>query len=277
MWNQNKKQKKGIIFSTAVIALGCLLSALYANSAMKQSGDYSVDLSQLDGALDNATGQNEEAQGLPSDGIGADAGAAQELARASGSDVVNPSPAGKLTAQLEREKAMTGQAEIVPAGNEAVMHEEETLQTPETLVPDASLHFAPEDGCGWPVNGDVILGYSMDKSIFFETLQQYRYNPAIYISAQEGDNVSACAKGQVTEIGSDVLIGQYVKMNLGDGYEVTYGQLDDLEVAKGDTVARGQVIAKVAPVTKYYAVEGMHVYLKIEKDGQPVDPMELME
>lgn len=277
MWNQNKKQKKGIIFSTAVIALGCLISALYANSAMKQSGDYSVDLSQLDGALDNATGQNEEAQGLPSNGIGADAGAAQELARASGSDVVNPSFAGESTAQLEREKAIAGQKQPVSTGDAAVLQEKETLQTPETIVPDASLHFAPEDGCGWPVNGDVILGYSMDKSIFFETLQQYRYNPAIYISAQEGDNVSACARGQVTEIGSDALIGQYVKMNLGDGYEVIYGQLDAPEVAKGDTVARGQVIAKVAPVTNYYAVEGTHVYLKIVKDGQPVDPMELLE
>lgn len=270
MFNQDKKQKKSILFSTAVIALGCLISALYANSTMKQNDDFSVDLSRLDGSDANVADQSAGADGLTG------AGAGDALAKASGSDVVNPQPSGKLTAQEEKAKVLAGQEEMPAYSQQEDLQQETALQSPESFVVDTTLAFAPEDGMGWPVNGNVILGYSMDKSIYFETLQQYRYNPAIYIGAAEGDSVSACAKGQVTEIGKDAQIGNYVKMSLGSGYEVTYGQLSDLEVAKGDIVARGQVIGKVAPVTKYYSVEGTHVYLKIEKDGQPINPMDLM-
>lgn len=35
-------------------------------------------------------------------------------------------------------------------------------------------------------------------------------------------------------------------MNLGDGYELTYGQLTDLTVAEGDVVTTGEIIGKVA-------------------------------
>ena len=62
-------------------------------------------------------------------------------------------------------------------------------------------------------------------------------------------------------------------MNLGDGYELTYGQLTDLAVAEGDMVITGDLIGKVAAPTMYYSVEGTNVYFKLTKDGVPVDPM----
>lgn len=141
----------------------------------------------------------------------------------------------------------------------------------------AVLTFSPEDGMTWPVSGDVILNYSMDAAVYFQTLEQYKYNPAIYISAVEGTPVSACAKGVVKEIGTDAQLGQYVVTTLGSGYEVVYGQLTDLQVEEGATVARGQVIGNVAKTTKYFSVEGDHVYLEILKDGTPVDPLQLLQ
>lgn len=289
MYNQNKKQKKGIIFSTAVIALGCLISALYANRTINQPRDYSVDLSQLDSVeQDAALGDVDMAADSQQDVL-TGAGAGNEIARANGADVVNPTPYGQQIAEQEQAKGVIRENIALPSeqedekvaalgGSDALAQTGEQMsEQTQRLQPDASLSFSPEDGMGWPLNGDVILAYSMDKSIFFETLQQYRYNPAIYIGAEVGDNVNACARGQVVEIGDDAQIGKYLKMNLGSGYEVTYGQLSDLQVSEGDTVSRGQVIAKVAEVTKYYSVEGSHVYLKIEKDGQPVNPMELLQ
>ena len=62
-------------------------------------------------------------------------------------------------------------------------------------------------------------------------------------------------------------------MDLGNGYEVTYGQLDNILVSEGSYVAKGDVIAQVAPPTKYYSVEGTNVYFKLTKDGVPVNPM----
>ena len=34
----------------------------------------------------------------------------------------------------------------------------------------------------WPVDGNVIMNYSMDKTVYFSTLDQYKYNPALIIS-----------------------------------------------------------------------------------------------
>lgn len=47
------------------------------------------------------------------------------------------------------------------------------VQTNEEPV----LHFAATDTIGWPLEGDVILNYSMDRSVYFATLDQYKYNP----------------------------------------------------------------------------------------------------
>ena len=68
-------------------------------------------------------------------------------------------------------------------------------------------------------------------------------------------------------------IGKAVTMDLGNGYEVTYGQLDNILVSEGSYVAKGDVIAQVASPTKYYSVEGTNVYFKLTKDGVPVNPM----
>ena len=46
----------------------------------------------------------------------------------------------------------------------------------------------------WPVEGEVILPFSMDRSVYFKTLAQYQYNPAMLIGAEEGTEVFAAAK-----------------------------------------------------------------------------------
>ena len=45
----------------------------------------------------------------------------------------------------------------------------------------------------WPIVGDVLVNYSMDKTVYFPTLQQYKYNPAIVIAANKGDSITAAA------------------------------------------------------------------------------------
>ena len=62
-------------------------------------------------------------------------------------------------------------------------------------------------------------------------------------------------------------------MELGNGYEVTYGQLSNVLVSEGSYVSMGDMIAQVAAPSKYYSVEGTNVYFKLTKDGEPVNPM----
>ena len=84
-----------------------------------------------------------------------------------------------------------------------------------------ALDFSEEDGLVWPIVGDVLINYSMDKTIYFPTLEQYKYNPAIVISATQGENIAAAADGRVTSVGYDPVIGNTVVMDLGNGYELT--------------------------------------------------------
>lgn len=139
------------------------------------------------------------------------------------------------------------------------------------------LDFHEEDGLVWPIVGDVLINYSMDKTIYFPTLQQYKYNPAIVIAAAQGANISAAANGRVTSVGYDPVIGNMVVMDLGNGYELTYGQLENITVSEGSYVNVGDGIGTVAYPTKYYSLEGSNVYFKLTRDGVPVNPMSQLQ
>lgn len=135
-----------------------------------------------------------------------------------------------------------------------------------------SLHFAEGDGLLRPVSGEVLIPFSMDSSVYFSTLDQFKYNPAMMIAAAEGSAVTACAEGVVTDIFQDSEIGYAVTMDLGSGYQITYGQLSDISVTLNDHVQAGAAIASIAAPTKYFSVEGSNLYLKLTADGTPVNP-----
>ena len=154
--------------------------------------------------------------------------------------------------------------------------ETETAEAISTTV-QPSLDFNEEDGLVWPIVGDVLINYSMDKTIYFPTLQQYKYNPAIVIAAPQGTSITAAANGRVTSVGYDPTIGNMIVMDLGNGYELTYGQLENITVSEGSYVSVGDGIGTVAYPTKYYSLEGSNVYFKLTKDGEPVNPMSKLQ
>ena len=148
---------------------------------------------------------------------------------------------------------------------------EDTEAIATTIQP--ILDFTEEDGLVWPIVGDILLNYSMDKTIYFPTLEQYKYNPAIVIAATEGETITAAADGKVVSVNYDPQLGNMVVMDLGNQYELTYGQLDNITVSEGSYVATGDIIGNVAYPTKYYSTEGANVYFKLTKDGEPVNPI----
>ncbi len=135
-----------------------------------------------------------------------------------------------------------------------------------------SLQYSEESGLVRPTAGAVLMPYSMDGSIYFATLDQYKYNPAVMLSAEVGDSVSACAAGQVLSVFQDAEIGQAVTLDLGSGYQATYGQLQNLTVSVGSYVNAGDILGYVAAPTKYFSVEGTNLYFQLTKDGIPVNP-----
>lgn len=135
------------------------------------------------------------------------------------------------------------------------------------------LSFAGTEALTLPVVGEVLLDYSMDHAVYHATMRQYKYNPALVLAAPEGTVITAATEGIVKSIYYDAQTGNTVTFDVGDGYELTYGQLEELAVAEGDRVSAGDLVGKVAAPTIYYSEEGPNVYFKLTKDGTPVDPL----
>ena len=171
----------------------------------------------------------------------------------------------------EGEDTQESEAEIAAQAPVAEVVEEE----PKVIADAPS--FQEGDTLQWPVAGEVLLNYSMDKAIYFSTMQQYRYNPSVVIAAKEGDTITAAADATVKKIYNDAHTGNTVLFDLGDGYELTYGQLTDITLEEGQQVKAGDVVGKVAEPTIFYSVEGSNVYFKMTKDGEPVNPLEMVE
>lgn len=172
-------------------------------------------------------------------------------------------------------KTKDGEEEITEAMVE-LPAEDEILEADSEAVAaqiQPELTFSEADSLVMPFAGNVLINYSADKSVYFPTLQQYKCNPALVLAATSGESVKAAAAGMVSRIYDDPMTGHTVVMNLGNGYELTYGQLQEVTVSEGTYVAEGEIFAEVAEPTRYYAVEGSNLYLKLTKDGVPINPM----
>ena len=128
------------------------------------------------------------------------------------------------------------------AENDPSEGDEPGEETPVGNVTQETLHFQPERGLVWPLEGPTLLDYSMDGTVYFPTLQQYQYHPAMVIGGEVNDKVYFIAKGKVTNIETNEVTGCTVTQDLGDGYTAIYGQLKELNFKVGDMVESGQVI-----------------------------------
>ncbi|MDE7325018.1 MAG: peptidoglycan DD-metalloendopeptidase family protein [Lachnospiraceae bacterium] len=169
------------------------------------------------------------------------------------------------------------QSEIKVVKNDEEEKENPPQETAQVNNPTAQeLKFSEEDGLGWPMSGNVVKNYSADKLVYFETLGQFKTNPCIFIAGEKGSPVVAAADGIVTEVKKEDKTGHTLVMDIGGGYTLTYGQIGEVAVKIGDYVEAGQELAKLATVTKYYRLEGDHLYFQVQKDGQNVNPMTLI-
>ena len=117
----------------------------------------------------------------------------------------------------------------------------------------------------------VVLAYSTDHAIYDPTLEQYRTNASVSLSAKKGTEVKAAADGVVKEVKKDAQAGNLVRIAHGEDWLTTYGQLADaVAVKEGESVKQGQRIGTVAAPTKYGVALGEH-------HGEPQNPMEKMK
>ncbi len=154
---------------------------------------------------------------------------------------------------------------------------DDASETSVDVSGETTLNYDPKESISWPLVGNVIIPYSMDTTVYFETLQEYKCSPAMVIEAKTGDEVKAVYECKVAEVSSNSELGNYVKLDLGNGYMVTLGQLQDVKVALGTQLAAGDVVGTVGEPSRFYSKEGTSLYFAVEKDGNPVDPMLLIQ
>ena len=159
--------------------------------------------------------------------------------------------------------------------------ETESSEAPETvnakLKTADDLGFSADSRLSWPTEGEILRDFSMDATVYYPTLNAYKVSPAVLIQSEAGTPVKAPAEGIIRQMGYNQEIGNYVILELGNGYELTLGQLADLQAAAGDYVEAGTVLAEVAEPTIYYSIEGDNLYFQMTKDGEAIDPLDFMD
>jgi murein DD-endopeptidase MepM/ murein hydrolase activator NlpD len=118
----------------------------------------------------------------------------------------------------------------------------------------------------WPVHGRVLAG--------FGPLAGRSRNDGINIAVPEGTDVKAADDGVVVYAGSDVNgYGNLVLLRHSNGFVTAYAHASALLVSLGETVRRGQVIAKSG---RSGNVSEPLVHFEIRKGTLPIDPMQYL-
>lgn len=97
-----------------------------------------------------------------------------------------------------------------------------------------------------------------------------RFHHGLDFSAPVGTQVRATADGVVIMVQQQRGLGKVIKIDHGGGVVTVYGHLDGFEVAKGDEVQRGQIIARSGNSGRSTAP---HLHYEVRLDGRSVNPL----
>ena len=276
MDGEKMKGRRSWMIALAVMVLAAgAMTAVYSYS-QKEEKKQQENVADKDAGKDKG---NKKEDGASDDFVATNPKTEEEASEklAEADSIIKPSDNAVASKDSDGQaQSDSGQTEEENVTNTAA----ETENEPETKAAAATtktLHFAAEDGLNWPLQGNVVLNYSMDQTVYFATLDQYKYNPAVIIAGEVNDRVSAAAEGKVTDISNSAVTGCTVTMDLGDGYSAIYGQLKEVPYEVGDIVGKGKLVGYIAEPTKYYSVEGSNLYFALQKDGEPVDPVSFFE
>lgn len=118
----------------------------------------------------------------------------------------------------------------------------------------------------WPVRGKVITSYGAKTN--------GKSNDGINLAVPEGTPVKAAEDGVVAYSGNELKgYGNLVLVRHSNGYVTAYAHASELMVKRGDTIKRGQVIAKSGQSGE---VASPQLHFEIRKGSSPVDPLQFL-
>ncbi len=172
------------------------------------------------------------------------------LAQAPVSPVIK-GPAATIDPQQKARLAQTTSVEEAPAAEAPAKAAEATGALPTFR---------------WPVRGKVITSYGAKTN--------GKSNDGINLAVPEGTPVKAAEDGVVAYSGNELKgYGNLVLVRHSNGYVTAYAHASELLVKRGDTIKRGQVIAKSGQSGE---VASPQLHFEIRKGSTPVDPLQFL-
>ncbi len=118
----------------------------------------------------------------------------------------------------------------------------------------------------WPVTGHILEGFGQRAN--------GSTNDGINFAVPEGTPVRAAEDGIVAYAGNELkTFGNLVLIRHPDNYVTAYANASEILVKRGDSVRRGQVIAKSGQTG---TVMSPQLHFEIRKNSTPVDPRKLL-
>ena len=118
----------------------------------------------------------------------------------------------------------------------------------------------------WPVRGRIIAGFGPKPN--------GQQNDGINLSVPEGTPIKAAEDGVVAYAGNELKgYGNLVLIRHPNGFVTAYAPASELLVKRGDTIKRGQIIAKAGQTG---TVSSPQVHFEIRKGSSPVDPTQYL-
>jgi murein DD-endopeptidase MepM/ murein hydrolase activator NlpD len=183
--------------------------------------------------------------------------AAQPAAVAGAQPASVAAPATKLAAATEpQQKARLAQATATPEAAAAAT--ETPVKTAEATGALPTFR--------WPVRGRVVTGYGAKTN--------GKSNDGINVAVPEGTPVKAAEDGVVAYSGNELKgYGNLILVRHSNGYVTAYAHASELLVKRGETIKRGQIIAKSGQSGE---VGSPQLHFEIRKGSSPVDPLQFL-
>lgn len=123
----------------------------------------------------------------------------------------------------------------------------------------------------WPAEGRLTSTFGNRKNPFGRGVQ---FHQGIDIANSSGTDIKAAAKGVVIFSGNKAGYGKVIIIDHGNNYSTLYGHNRKLLVKVGDKVEKGQIIAKMGSTGRS---TGPHLHFEIHKNGNPINPLEVLK
>lgn len=177
-----------------------------------------------------------------------------------------------------RPEASSAAPEITPSPKPEPEPEPESQQEPEEeLVPATAPLYERSSEMIFPLSTQKVLkAYSSGAPVYSQTMKDWRIHAGTDLEAAAGEEVRACANGQVKQTYTDSMLGNVMVVEHGD-YEFSYcGLGEEFLMQAGDLVTKGQVIGTVTAVPSE-AADAPHLHVEVRRDGVCLDPQSVLE